>query len=120
MNQQLDRRQRHLLPQELTRRRVLLTNRIHRPDWIPHLGRSGTTDGHKGEVRRSDQWIKDPCRRVLREGQELSAPLIEQSLSLFIRIMLLQQLRQPNLRQAVLQDTIWRFIEVGKLSDQSK
>ena len=118
-NQQLDRRQRHLLTHELTRQYALLTNRIHRPDWIRRLGRSKTTDGHPGEVQRSDQWIPDPCHRVLRE-KDLTVPPLEENLSLITRIILLQQLRQSNLRQVVQEDTILRFIKADKLSDQSR
>ena len=69
-------------------------------------------DGHPEETKRSEQWITDPCHRILMESDLTVRPLEqkrrpqEEKLCLIIRVIILPQLRQQNLCQIVQLDSI--------------
>ncbi len=123
MIQRLDHRS--MFQHDLTRRYSPLTSRTHLPEWIRQLGRLGKIDGHPEEIKRSEQWITDPCLRLLRESDLTVRPLEHQlrphgeKLYLTTRVITLPQLRQQNLCQIVQRDSILRFIVADNLDKWS-
>ena len=88
--------------------------RLDTPSWEVKDDRG--TPGRSSEKRSMDPGSL-PSRS---HGKRSNSPASRGDPSLITRIILLQQLRQSNLRQVVQQDTILRFIEADKLSDQSR
>ena len=117
--QRLDRRQ--LFQHDLTRQYLRLTNRTHLQEWTRQLGRLERIDGHPEEAKRSEQWITDPCRRILMESDLTVRPLEHQlrphgeKLDPTTRVITLPQLRQQNLCQIVQRDSIFKFIVADNL-----
>ena len=119
--QRLDRRQ--LFQHDLTRQYLRLTNRTHLQEWTRQLGRLERIDGHPEEAKRSEQWITDPCRRILMESDLTVRPLEqklrpqEEKLYLIIRVIILPQLRHQSLCQVVQRDSILSFIMADNLDE---